>query len=56
MLSEFKRRGFSSRFGKKRADLSHQWIDPLIVGAPWVAAASAVLTAVRFLARRRQRN
>jgi hypothetical protein len=56
VLSEFKRHGFSSRFGKKRADLSHQWIDPLIVGAPWLAAGGAVVTAVRFVARRRQRN
>ncbi|HEU0055085.1 MAG TPA: hypothetical protein VFQ39_17985 [Longimicrobium sp.] len=27
-----------SRVGQHRADLKHQWLDPLIVGAPWVLA------------------
>jgi hypothetical protein len=30
--------GISSRFGKKRADLSHLWLDPLIVAGPWLLA------------------
>jgi len=39
VLSEFSRHGFKSRFGQRRADLSHQSLDPLIVAGPWVAAA-----------------
>ena len=42
VLSEFSRHGVRSRFGKKRADVNHQWIDPLVVGGPWVLAGLAV--------------
>jgi hypothetical protein len=41
ILSERRAHGFSSRFGRGRADVNHQWIDPILVGAPWVAAAGA---------------
>jgi hypothetical protein len=54
VLSEFKRNGLSSRIGRKRADLSHQPLDPIIVGAPWVAAGAAAYVAVRSLARSRR--
>jgi hypothetical protein len=43
--AEFSRRGMRSRFGTKRADVKHQWMDPLIVAAPW-AARIAVLTVI----------
>ncbi|MDQ0734802.1 hypothetical protein [Arthrobacter agilis] len=43
VLSEFSHHGIGSRFGKKRTDLSHQWMDPLIVGAPWALAGGALL-------------
>jgi hypothetical protein len=46
ILSEFKRHGVSSRVGKKRADTSHQWLDPLIVAGPWVAVATVTYKAV----------
>ena len=36
VLSEFSHHGIASRFGRKRTDVKHQWIDPIIVGAPWV--------------------
>jgi hypothetical protein len=36
VLSEFSHHGIASRFGRKRTDLTHQWIDPIIVAAPWV--------------------
>ena len=42
VLSEFSRHGYRSRVGQKRADLSHQPLDPLIVGGPWLAGAAAV--------------
>jgi hypothetical protein len=40
VLSEFSRHGYRSRVGQRRADLSHQPLDPLIVGGPWLAAAA----------------
>lgn len=53
ILSEKRRHGIASRFGVKRSDINHQWIDPLIVGGPWVAAGAAAVVIVRKLARRR---
>lgn len=35
VLSEFSHHGLSSRLGKKRADVKHQWLDPIIITAPW---------------------
>ena len=49
VLSEFSRHGLASRLGKKRADLNHSWIDPLIVGGPWVIASGIAIWAVRRL-------
>ena len=55
VLSEFKGVSpISARFGRGRADTKHMWMDPLIVGGPWVARAAVVALAVRGL-RRRQR-
>jgi hypothetical protein len=51
VLSEFSRHGMGSRFGKKRTDLNHQWIDPLVVGGPWVLAGLGGVVAVRALKR-----
>ena len=53
VLSEIRRHGLSSRVGRRRADLSHQWLDPVIVAGPWVAAGAGAVAAVRALARRR---
>jgi hypothetical protein len=55
VLSEFSHHGISSRLGKKRADLSHQWIDPIIVGAPWALAAGAVAAATLKTLRKRRK-
>ncbi len=52
VLSELSRHGISSRFGKKRADLAHQPLDPIIVVAPWVVAGGLVFAGIRALARR----
>jgi hypothetical protein len=38
VMSEFSHHGISSRVGKKRVDLVHQPLDPIIVAAPWIAA------------------
>jgi hypothetical protein len=52
VLSEVRRHGISSRFGKHRADLHHTWMDPIIVGGPWVLAGGTVYLAARRLRRR----
>jgi hypothetical protein len=54
VLSEFRRHGISSRIGKKRADVKHLWLDPIIVAGPWVLAGGLAFSAVRAAARRRR--
>lgn len=58
VLSEFRRHGIASRRGRKRADVNHTWIDPLLVGGPWLisggVAAWAVRRAVKGTGRRRR--
>jgi hypothetical protein len=34
--SEFTHHGVKSRLGRKRADLAHVWMDPVIVAGPWI--------------------
>ena len=41
--SEITHGGVSSRVGRKRADLSHTWLDPFIVAAPWLVSLGAML-------------
>jgi hypothetical protein len=50
--SELTHHGIRSRRGK-RVDTNHQWMDPIIVGLPWVARGAAVYAGVRALRRRR---
>jgi hypothetical protein len=52
VLSEFSRHGVGSRFGRKRADLAHQWIDPAIVAGPWILAGAAAFATAKILRRR----
>jgi hypothetical protein len=52
VLSELSRHGYSSRVGRNRADLKHQWIDPILVAGPWIAAGGLAFAAVRAIARR----
>jgi hypothetical protein len=51
VLSELKRHGVSSRMGQKRADVKHQWIDPIIVGGPWILTGALAYRATRRLRR-----
>jgi hypothetical protein len=51
VLSEFSHHGLSSRVGTKRADLTHQSLDPIIIAGPWVAAAGGAVAGVRGLVR-----
>jgi hypothetical protein len=49
--SELSHHGLRSRLGVRRADLSHQALDPVIVAGPWVAAAWVTWAGSRRLAR-----
>jgi hypothetical protein len=52
VLTERKVHGLSSRLGHNRADVKHHWMDPFIVGAPWIAGALAANRLMRRLRRR----
>lgn len=54
LRAEVTHHGLRSRLGRKRADVKHHWMDPLIVGAPWiVAGTTAYLLARRVRPRHR---
>ena len=53
VLSEFTHHGVRSRVGQGRADLKHQWMDPIIVAAPWVIGGALAYAGVRALTRDR---
>ena len=55
VLSEFSRHGVSSRIGRKRADVKHHLVDPVIVAGPWLLAGGIVFSAVRRVLGRRRR-
>lgn len=42
----------ASRFGQKRADTTHMWMDPVIVAGPWLLAGAGVWRLARRLRRR----
>jgi hypothetical protein len=52
--SELTHQGISSRVGRRRADLVHQPLDPVIVLGPWVLAGYGAVSAVRRVARLRR--
>jgi hypothetical protein len=52
ILSEPSHRAISSRFGQKRSDLKHIWIDPIVVAGPWVLAAGITFTVLKAVTRR----
>ncbi|OBJ62792.1 hypothetical protein [Mycobacterium sp. 1423905.2] len=49
--SELTHHGYRSRVGTKRVDLAHTWIDPILIGAPWIVPGVVAVWAAR--ARRR---
>lgn len=53
VLSEGRRHGLRSRYGRGRADTGHSWLDPIIVAGPWVLAASGIVIAARAVLRHR---
>lgn len=55
VLAEGRLHGIASRLGKRRADVNHQWLDPVIVGGPWVVATAGAVLAARVIRRRARR-
>jgi hypothetical protein len=51
--SELTRHGYASRVGRNRPDLKHQWIDPILIAGPWIAAGGLVFAVAKAVARRR---
>ncbi len=49
--AELTHHGMSSRIGKKRDDVVHQSLDPIIVAGPWVVAGGAAYVGAKALAR-----
>jgi hypothetical protein len=45
--AELTRHGLSSRLGRGRADVKHHWMDPVVVGWPWVGGLGAAYVVVR---------
>jgi len=52
VVAEVKRHGLRSRLGHNRADVKHHWMDPFVVGAPWIAGAVGSYRLVRRVRRR----
>jgi hypothetical protein len=34
--AEFTHNGLRSRYGRKRVDVNHTWLDPILIAGPWV--------------------
>jgi hypothetical protein len=47
VLGELTRHPLRSRVGRGRADVKHQWIDPLVVGAPYLVAGGVAYALLR---------
>jgi len=43
LRSERGRAGIRSRFGQRRSDVKHQWLDPVVVVGPWLALTAVVV-------------
>jgi hypothetical protein len=56
VLSEISHHGVRSRIGQRRADVKHQMLDPIIVGAPWVIRAGVVYLGVKAIGSRVRRR
>ena len=52
--SEFTHHGIASRIGRKRADVVHHTLDPVIVAGPWLLVGTAAYLAARAALRRRR--
>jgi hypothetical protein len=52
LTSELTHGGLRSRVGRKRTDTVHQPLDPILVGAPWVAAFGVAYVGAKAVAKR----
>jgi hypothetical protein len=50
--TEFTHHGFASRVGAKRADSNHAWMDPIIVGGPWLIAGYGATRTLQRIGKR----
>ncbi|WP_432498804.1 hypothetical protein [Kineococcus gypseus] len=50
--AEVSHHGLRSRVGQGRSDVKHQWLDPVVAGAPWVVGGVVGYRALRGLGRR----
>lgn len=50
--SEWTHNGWKSRVGTTRVDNSHTWLDPIIVGGPWLLAGALLVKVGRRLTKR----
>ncbi|GGA68691.1 hypothetical protein GCM10011490_18980 [Pseudoclavibacter endophyticus] len=48
--------GYAARRDSNRSDVRHQWLDPIIVGWPWLVAGGIGVIALRALRLRRRRS
>lgn len=51
IIAELKKHGIRSRVGRHRTDLKHQWMDPLIVAAPYLIGGYVAYRAGKALLR-----
>lgn len=56
VAAELTRDGLGSRLGRNRVDLKHQWMDPLIVAAPWLLAGYVGYSAGRALTGKKRKR
>jgi hypothetical protein len=49
--AELTKHGIASRLGDGRTDWKHQWMDPVVVAAPWLLAGAGLTAMVRRLLR-----
>lgn len=54
VLAERRRHGIRSRFGRRRVDVKHAWIDPIVVAGPWLLVGVGVVLGVRAALRARR--
>jgi hypothetical protein len=49
--AELTHHGLASRWGRNRADVKHQWMDPFLVAGPWVLTGMALAKVLRRVRR-----
>jgi hypothetical protein len=52
VLSEYSYHGIRSRLGQNRADLRHQVLDPIVIGAPWAIRLGVAALGIKTLVKR----